>query len=118
MFQSTLDLTEEAGLTFLHVFPYSPRPGTPAARMPQVAREVRKERAARLRAHGEARLDAFLAPQVGQRRRALIERGGAGRTDQFAPIRFPAGVTPLPAGTIAELAVTAAKGGTLVGRAG
>ena len=55
--------------------------------------------------------------QLGRRRRALIERGGAGRTDQFAPIRFPIGTAPLPAGTIAELAVAAVEGGMLVGRA-
>jgi threonylcarbamoyladenosine tRNA methylthiotransferase MtaB len=118
MFQGTLDLVEEAALTFLHVFPYSARPGTPAARMPQVPMAARKERATRLRAQGAAKLQAFLVGQLGQRRRALIERGGAGRTDQFAPIRFPAGTTPLPAGTIAELAVAAVEGGMLVGRAG
>ncbi len=117
MFQGTLDLVAEAGLTFLHVFPFSPRPGTPAARMPQVARETRKERAARLRARGAAALDVFLMGQLGQRRRALIERGGSGRTDQFAPIRFPVGTIPLPAGTIAELAVAAVEDGMLVGRA-
>ena len=61
MFQATLDLVDEAGLTFLHVFPYSPRPGTPAARMPQVPLEVRKERAARLRDHGAVVLDRLPA---------------------------------------------------------
>ena len=65
MFQATLDLVDEAGLTFLHVFPYSPRPGTPAARMPQVPLEVRKERAARLRDHGAVVLDRFLRGQLG-----------------------------------------------------
>ncbi len=65
MFQATLDLVDEAGLTFLHVFPYSPRPGTPAARMPQVPLELRKERAARLRDHGVVVLDRFLRAQLG-----------------------------------------------------
>ena len=115
-FGRTLSLVEEAGLTFLHVFPYSPRPGTPAARMPQVAPALRKERAARLRALGEAALDRFLRTQLGQRRRALLERNGAGHTDQFAPIRVTPGPPP-PAGTVAELAVTAVEAGMLVGRA-
>src|SRR3954465_11315728 len=78
MFGRTLDLVAEAGLTYLHVFPYSPRPGTPAARMPQLAKEGRKERAARLRAAGEVALGRFLEAQVGMRRRALIERDGTG----------------------------------------
>ena len=68
MFGDTLRLIEEAGLTYLHVFPYSPRPGTPAARMPQVPLELRKERAARLRAVGEEALDRFLRAQIGRRR--------------------------------------------------
>jgi threonylcarbamoyladenosine tRNA methylthiotransferase MtaB len=116
MFQNTLDLVDEAGLTFLHVFPFSARPGTPAARMPQVAKETRKERAARLRARGEAALETFLVAQLGQRRRALIERHDTGHTDQFAPVRLAEGTAPLPAGTIAELAIAAVQGGMLVGR--
>jgi threonylcarbamoyladenosine tRNA methylthiotransferase MtaB len=115
MFQNTLELVDEAGLTFLHVFPYSARAGTPAARMPQVAKEVRKERAARLRARGEAALETFLVAQLGQRRRALIERHDTGHTDQFAPVRLAEGTAPLPAGTIAELAIAAVQGGMLVG---
>jgi threonylcarbamoyladenosine tRNA methylthiotransferase MtaB len=115
MFQNTLELVDEAGLTFLHVFPFSARPGTPAARMPQVAKEVRKERAARLRAKGEAALQTFLEAQLGQRRRALIERHDTGHTDQFAPVRLAEGTAPLPAGTIAELAIAAVQGGMLVG---
>jgi threonylcarbamoyladenosine tRNA methylthiotransferase MtaB len=113
MFGRTLDLVGEAGLTYLHVFPYSPRPGTPAARMPQMAKEVRKERAARLRAAGEAALGRFLKAQVGTRRRALIERDGTGHTDQFAPLRV-AGAAP-PAGTVAEIAVAGVESGMLVG---
>lgn len=115
MFARTLDLVEEAGLTYLHVFPYSARAGTPAARMPQVPKEARRERAARLRVKGEAALDRFLRAQLGQRRRALIEQGGTGRTDQFAPVRVE-GAAP-PAGTVAEY-VMAGLGddGLLVGR--
>jgi len=115
MFQNTLDLVAEAGLTFLHVFPFSARPGTPAARMLQVAKEARKERAGRLRALGEARLDRFLRAQLGQRRRALIERRGTGHTDHMAPVRLAPGAAPLPSGTIAELAIAAVEGGVLVG---
>ena len=117
MFASTLDLVDEAGLTFLHVFPYSPRPGTPAARMPQVPPAVRKERAARLRGRGEAALDAFLRAQLGQRRRALIERDGTGHTDQFAPVRIASGAPVPAAGTIAELAIRGVENGMLVGYA-
>jgi threonylcarbamoyladenosine tRNA methylthiotransferase MtaB len=113
MFERSLDLVAAAGLTFLHVFPFSPRPGTPAARMPQVAKEVRKERAARLRAAGEAALDRFLASQLGRRQRVLLERGGRGHTDQFAPFRLD-GDAP-PPGTIAELLPTAVTDGMLVG---
>ena len=68
MFANTLSLVDECGLTFLHVFPFSPRNGTPAARMPQVPRPVVKERAARLRAAGEAALAGHLDRQVGARR--------------------------------------------------
>lgn len=115
MFQRTLDLVERADLTFLHVFPFSARPGTPAARMPQVAQAVRKERAGRLRALGEARLDGFLRAQLGQRRRALIERQGMGHTDQMAPVRLAPGAAPPPPGAITELAIAEVQGGVLVG---
>lgn len=116
MFRNTLELVEEAGLTFLHVFPYSPRPGTPAARMPQSPRGVRKERAARLRACGDATVDGFLRGQVGQRRRTLIERGRTGHTDQMAPVRPAADAWWPPAGTIADMIVTGVDRGTLTGR--
>lgn len=114
MFARTLDLVEEAGLTFLHVFPYSPRPGTPAARMPQVPVAVRRERAARLRALGERRLEAFLAAQLGKRVRGLVEQGGRGHTDQYAPFRLAG--EPLPAGRVVELAIERAEAGALLGR--
>ena len=114
MFARTLDLVEEAGLTFLHVFPYSPRPGTPAARMPQVPAPVRRERAARLREAGERRRAAFLAAQVGRRVRGLVEQGGRGHTDQFAPFRLAG--EPLPAGRVVELDVEAVDAGALRAR--
>jgi threonylcarbamoyladenosine tRNA methylthiotransferase MtaB len=86
MFARSLDLVEECDLTFLHVFPYSPRPGTPAARMPQVASAAIKERAKRLRAAGEAALRKRLAAEVGTVRDVLIESATAGRTEHYLPV--------------------------------
>ncbi len=94
MFSRSLDLVEECGLTQLHVFPFSPRPGTPAARMPQLDRAIVKERAQRLRAKGEAALARHLEAQIGQQRRVLTERGGIGRTEQFTAVRLAAPVAP------------------------
>ncbi|QIP03728.1 tRNA (N(6)-L-threonylcarbamoyladenosine(37)-C(2))-methylthiotransferase MtaB [Bradyrhizobium symbiodeficiens] len=86
MFSRSLDLVEQCGLTFLHVFPYSPRPGTPAARMPQVAGGAIKERAKRLRAAGEAALRKRLQAEIGATREALIESEGHGRTEHYLPV--------------------------------
>jgi threonylcarbamoyladenosine tRNA methylthiotransferase MtaB len=93
MFARSQDLVEACGLTFLHVFPYSPRPGTPAARMPQVRGEVVKDRARRLRATGEAALQRRLAAEVGSVRQVLIESATQGRTEHFIPVAI-AGETP------------------------
>ncbi|WP_158671695.1 tRNA (N(6)-L-threonylcarbamoyladenosine(37)-C(2))-methylthiotransferase MtaB [Bradyrhizobium guangdongense] len=86
MFSRSLDLVDECGLTFLHVFPYSPRPGTPAARMPQVAGPVIKERAKRLRTVGEAALRQRLQAEIGATRDVLIESDGQGRTEHYLPV--------------------------------
>jgi threonylcarbamoyladenosine tRNA methylthiotransferase MtaB len=86
MFSRSLDLVEECGLTFLHVFPYSPRPGTPAARMPQVAGGAIKERAKRLRSAGEAALLQRLQAEIGATREVLIEGDGQGRTEHYLPV--------------------------------
>ncbi|SFJ40415.1 tRNA (N(6)-L-threonylcarbamoyladenosine(37)-C(2))-methylthiotransferase MtaB [Bradyrhizobium sp. Gha] len=86
MFSRSLDLVEECGLTFLHVFPYSPRPGTPAAKMPQVAGGAIKERAKRLRAAGEAGLRQRLSAETGATRNVLIESSGQGRTEHYLPV--------------------------------
>jgi threonylcarbamoyladenosine tRNA methylthiotransferase MtaB len=86
MFTRSLDLVEECGLTFLHVFPYSPRPGTPAARMPQLDGNVVRERARRLRAAGEAALLKRLAAEIGASRDVLIESDGQGRTEHYLPV--------------------------------
>lgn len=94
MFGRSLDLVDECGLTHLHVFPFSPRPGTPAARMPQVARPVIKERAARLRAKGEAALRNHLQVQVGKTLRVLTEFTPIGHTEQFTAVRFASQPSP------------------------
>jgi threonylcarbamoyladenosine tRNA methylthiotransferase MtaB len=86
MFARSQDLVEECDLTFLHVFPYSPRPGTPAARMPQVNGAAIKARAKRLRATGEAALRKRLAAEVGLVRQVLIESATQGRTEHFMPV--------------------------------
>jgi threonylcarbamoyladenosine tRNA methylthiotransferase MtaB len=86
MFTRSLDLVEACGLTFLHVFPYSPRPGTPAARMPQVEGSLIKQRAGRLRAAGEAALRRRLESEIGQTREILIESATQGRTEHFLPV--------------------------------
>ncbi len=89
MFENSLRIVTEAGLTHLHVFPYSSRPGTPAARMPQVAREVVRDRAARLRTLGDTQYSKFCQSRVGQIETVLVERDGLGRTEQFVPIAVP-----------------------------
>ena len=92
MFRRSLELVDDCGLTHLHVFPFSPRVGTPAARMPQVGRAVAKERAARLREKGEAALAAHLSRQVGKTLRVLTERGGLGRAEDFTAVRLEPGI--------------------------
>jgi threonylcarbamoyladenosine tRNA methylthiotransferase MtaB len=93
MFRRSLDIVDECGLTHLHVFPFSPRPGTPAARMPPVPREVVKDRARRLREKGEAALRRHLASEIGARRRVLVETDHIGRTEAFTTVRFAQNVT-------------------------
>jgi threonylcarbamoyladenosine tRNA methylthiotransferase MtaB len=111
MFARSLDLVDECDLTHLHVFPFSPRPGTPAARMPQVPREAVKERARRLREHGEASLRRHLAAEVGRIRRVLTESDGFGRTEGFTLVRFP---TSVPAGEIREAVIAGHDGRELL----
>jgi threonylcarbamoyladenosine tRNA methylthiotransferase MtaB len=110
MFARSQQLVEECDLSFLHVFPYSPRPGTPAARMPQVNGAVIKDRAKRLRATGEAALRRRLAAEVGSVRQVLIESATQGRTEHFVPVAV-AGDTP---GMVRALAVTGHDGTRLL----
>jgi threonylcarbamoyladenosine tRNA methylthiotransferase MtaB len=111
MFARSLDLVDECGLTQLHVFPFSPRPGTPAARMPQVDRGIVKQRARALREKGEAALRAHLDAQVGSRRLVLTERGGVGHTEQFTAVRLAAPVAP---GAILDLTMMGRDGRQLL----
>jgi threonylcarbamoyladenosine tRNA methylthiotransferase MtaB len=112
-FANTLALVEDCGLTYLHVFPYSERPGTPAARMPHVPKPVRKARAKTLRAAGEAALGRFLDTRIGQTESVLIEAGGKGRTAHYAPIRLDG---DHPRGTIVKAIVTGRGCDHLIGR--
>ena len=112
MFQRTLDIVAECGLTYLHVFPFSPRPGTPAARMPQLGRATAKERAQRLRAIGETSLAAYLASQVGREAEVLMERPGVGRTPGFAEVELATGA---PQGRLVRARVTRSDGRRLQG---
>jgi threonylcarbamoyladenosine tRNA methylthiotransferase MtaB len=111
MFARSLDIVEECGLTHLHVFPFSPRPGTPAARMPQVARDVVKDRARRLRERGDAALRKHLDAEVGTRRNVLIELNQLGRTEGFTPVRF---ASPVPRGEIRSVAIAGHDGRELL----
>jgi threonylcarbamoyladenosine tRNA methylthiotransferase MtaB len=107
MFENTLSLVEEAALSFLHVFPYSSRPGTPAARMPAVAGADVKVRAARLRAAGEAALARHLQRQVGRTLMGLVERNGVARAEDFTEISFEG---EAEVGSIVALRVTGHDG--------
>lgn len=113
MFEATLSLVDDCGLTYLHVFPYSPRPGTPAARMPQVPAGLRKARAAQLRTAGAAAFARFLAGRIGATERVLVERPGFGHSEHFAPV---AGL-PGQAGEIVAAHISAAADGHLLARA-
>jgi threonylcarbamoyladenosine tRNA methylthiotransferase MtaB len=111
MFANTLRLVDECALPFLHVFPYSARAGTPAARMPQVPAPVRRERAAQLRAAGGAARARFFAHQIGRMASVLVEQPGRGRTEHYAPISVP---PALPAGQVFRLRVGGATAEQLI----
>jgi threonylcarbamoyladenosine tRNA methylthiotransferase MtaB len=111
MFTRSLDLVDECGLTQLHVFPFSARPGTPAARMPQLSGDIIKERAKRLREKGEAALRKHLDGEVGQKRRVLTEAGGIGRTEQFTPVKLSA---PAARGLMLDVSVAGHDGRQLI----
>jgi threonylcarbamoyladenosine tRNA methylthiotransferase MtaB len=110
MFENSLALVDDAGLSQLHVFGFSPREGTPAARMPQLPRPLVKERAARLRAKGEAAWTVRLDSMKGASHIVLMERGGIGRTQCFTPVKFDA-----PYGSFLPLTITGRTGDKLTG---
>jgi len=112
MFASSLNLIGECGLDFLHVFAYSPRPGTPAARMPQVPGSLRRERAGRLRVAGDGALARLLSAMVGTTQRVLVEAGGRGHAENFALVETGAARR----GDIAAFHITAQRDGRLIGR--
>ena len=110
-FENTLKLVEEAGLSFLHVFPYSARPGTPAAKMPPVKGPLIKDRARRLREAGDAALQRHLERQVGRVLNGLVERDGFARADDFTEIAFT-GVAPM--GEIVRMRIIGVEGARVV----
>lgn len=112
MFENSLKLVEDCGLTWLHVFPFSAREGTPAARIPPVNGRIVKARAAALRALGEEKVRAYLAAQVGQEAQVLIENPHMGRTEGFAEVAFS---VPQPVGQIVAAKLTGAADGRLAG---
>lgn len=113
MFQNTVDLVEQLGLVYLHVFPYSPRNGTPAARMPQIPGTERKVRAARLRAIGARAHRRLLSSKVGGVHEVLMESGGVGRTRDFARVRVLGGAPP---GAFVDVRADSIDGEDLRGR--
>ncbi|MBL4802338.1 MAG: tRNA (N(6)-L-threonylcarbamoyladenosine(37)-C(2))-methylthiotransferase MtaB [Emcibacter sp.] len=117
MFQNSLKLVEECDLTYLHVFPYSAREGTPAAKMPPVPKVIRKERAARLRHLGQQQFDRYMAAQVGKVASILVEKeqeagkSVIGHTEHFAPAKILADLAP---GQVAKVRVTGYENGILI----
>ncbi|PCI47136.1 MAG: tRNA (N(6)-L-threonylcarbamoyladenosine(37)-C(2))-methylthiotransferase MtaB [Alphaproteobacteria bacterium] len=115
MFQNSLRLVEDCGLTYLHVFPYSAREGTPAAKMPAVAGNIRKERAARLRALGKEQFDRYMSSQIGRTVSILVEKAQGesviGHTEHFAPAKIMADLEP---GYIANVRVSGYENGILI----
>ena len=94
MAENSEKLIDDCGLTFLHVFPFSPRPGTPAERMPQLGQDIVRERARRLREIGAQALGRFLDGEIGATREVLVEKGGLARTAQFAAVRLAGEALP------------------------
>ena len=121
MFENSMKMVDDCNLTYLHVFPYSERKGTPAARMPQMDRSIRKARGAKLRALGEEKLDAFLSSQVGNDVEILVEKAMKdenavlGHTEHFAPAKILGKyLDNLKSGYIAKARVTGYQDGILL----
>jgi threonylcarbamoyladenosine tRNA methylthiotransferase MtaB len=112
MFAATMDIVDACDLTYLHVFPFSPRRGTPAARMPQLASAIGKERAARLREKGQASLEHYLARQSGTTAEVLVEGRGIGRTPHFAEVALDGAARE---GALSRVRITGHDGRRLAG---
>ncbi|KQN73746.1 tRNA (N(6)-L-threonylcarbamoyladenosine(37)-C(2))-methylthiotransferase MtaB [Devosia sp. Leaf64] len=111
MFENSLRFIGEAGLSYIHAFPYSPRPSTPAARMPQVGKGLARQRAGLLRAEGEKQVAALYASRLGHTENVLMERSGVGRTEQYIPVR----VAGMEAGDLDAVVITGRGADCLVG---
>jgi threonylcarbamoyladenosine tRNA methylthiotransferase MtaB len=120
MFENTLRSIDECDLTYLHVFPYSSRPNTPASRMPQLPGTIIKERAARLRQKGDEALHKYYQTCIGQNTSLLVETmegsRGCGKTDHFAPVSFDTD-QDCPIGSVINVHITKATPDGLVGKA-
>jgi threonylcarbamoyladenosine tRNA methylthiotransferase MtaB len=114
MFEDSMRIVEEADLTYLHVFPFSARVGTPAARMPQLSGTIRRERAGRLRALGDQRRERYLASLTGSEAEILAEKDNRGYTQHYAPARIDHAVNP---GEVVRVRITGTEGGTLTAAA-
>ena len=110
MFEDSMRIVDDADLTYLHVFPFSARTGTPAARMPQLSGTIRRERAQRLRALGDQRRERYLASLAGAEAEVLAEKDNRGYTQHYAPARIDRAVNP---GEIVRVRIIGAEGGTL-----
>ena len=113
MFENSLEFISTANLTYIHAFPYSPRPGTPAARMPQVEKAVAKARANRLRALGNQQIEKLAASRIGMVENVLVENDGVGRQEQFLPVAVPGHA----AGELVPVRITGTNADGLVGEA-
>ncbi len=113
MFENTYNLVKECDLTFLHIFPYSPRPMTPAAKMPQVDIALRKERAAKLRSLGETQMQSFLNKHVGFKRQIIVENDSIGRTEHFAAVKLEQN---LAVGALFDIEITGVENAHLIGK--
>ena len=113
MFENSLEFIESANLTYIHAFPYSPRPGTPAARMPQVEKAVARARANRLRALGNQQIERLAQSRIGMVETVLVEKDGMGRQEQFLPVAVPGH----GAGELIAVRITGTNADGLVGEA-
>jgi threonylcarbamoyladenosine tRNA methylthiotransferase MtaB len=113
MFADSLDIVRRCDLTHLHIFPFSPRPGTPAARMPQLERTIVKRRAAELRTLGAEQTQRHFAQEQGKIRQVLVETASQGRTEHFTPVQITDGAP----GTLVDVQITGANQTALIGEA-